>query len=314
MTSKPDDDPLATGGGIGLFQSLSAEEDARFIGRIIGDYRIVELIGQGGMSRVFRAERADGSFERDLAIKVSATGGFNEHTRRQFALEQDLLAGLNHPGISQLYDAHLTDEGWPYIVMELVDGVSVTGFVEQHNLSARERVRLLADIVGAVAYAHGRPVTLPASAASRLPREIRLIVEQCLRPVADERYPDANALQNDLRAWLTDYPVAAAGQGAGYRFRKLIARNKPAAAIAAVAVLSLTTGVSWYTWQLSVARTEANEQADTALEEFDAALAMYRRLFENDVTRLPDVGFGRAEALVALGRVEQAAGLMAAAD
>ena len=65
------------------------------------------------MSRVYRAERTDGSFERAVAIKVSATGGFDEQARRHFALEQDVLAGLNHPNISQLYDAGLTEEGWP---------------------------------------------------------------------------------------------------------------------------------------------------------------------------------------------------------
>ncbi|MDZ7645630.1 MAG: serine/threonine-protein kinase [Woeseiaceae bacterium] len=390
MTPGPDDDPLATGGGLSLFQSVSAEEDARFIGRNLGDYRIVDLIGQGGMSRVFRAERVDGSFERDVAIKVSATGSFNEQTRRQFALEQELLAGLNHPNISQLYDAHLTEEGWPYIVMELVEGLSVTEFVRQHDLPARKRVQLLVDIVDAVAYAHGRlvvhrdikpsnvmvntdgrpklldfgiarlteggateatragamtlryaspeqllgqpitvasdiyqlgllifevltgetvngdetlteaiqraahgrPVTLPDLAAARLPREIRLVVEQCLRPVADERYSDANALRNDLRAWLTNYPVAAAGQSAGYRFQKLIARNKPAAAIAAVAVLSLATGVSWYTWQLSIARTEASQQAVAARSEAEKAERVSQFLIDILEAPNPDKALG----------------------
>lgn len=384
MTSKSDDNPLATGGGISLFQSVSAAEDTRFIGRKLGDYRIVGLIGQGGMSRVFRGERVDGSFDRDVAIKISATGSFNETTRRQFSLEQDVLAGLNHPNISQLYDAHLTDEGWPYIVMELVDGMSVTEFVEQNRQTVRQRVRLLIDIVDAVAYAHGRlivhrdikpsnvmvnkegrpklldfgiarltegevteatragpmtlryaspeqllgrpitvasdiyqlgllifevltgnsachdetvteaiqraaqgrPVRLPNSVASELPREIRLIVEQCLRPVVDERYSDANALRNDLRAWLTNYPVAAVGQSAGYRFRKLIARNKPATVIAAIALLSLTSGVSWYTWQLSVARAEADRQAVSAKTE--AAKAERVSQFLIDVLEAPN--------------------------
>lgn len=390
MTSKPYDDPLATGGAINLFRKVSAEEDARFIGRELGGYRITDLIGQGGMSRVYRAERVDGKFERAVAIKVSATGSFNERMRRQFATEQDILASLNHPNISQLYDAQLTEEGWPYIVMELVDGVSVTDFVERRRLSARARVRLLVDIVNAVAYAHGRlfvhrdlkpsnvmvngdgqpklldfgiarliegdateftragamtlryaspeqllgqsitvasdiyqlgllifevlcgepvyheqtmteavqraahgrNVTLPAAAATGLPREIRLVIEQCLRPVADERYPDANALANDLRAWLAGFPVAAAGQSAGYRFRKLIARNKAAAITAVFAVLSLTAGVSWYTWQLSVARTEADAQAAAATSEAEKAERVSQFLIDVLEAPNPDKALG----------------------
>lgn len=156
MTQGSDNNPLKTGGALGVFAGLGADARDPVLGRTLGDYEILELIAAGGMGRVYRARRADGSFEREVAIKVSAASGISAELHSRFAQEQSVLAGLNHPNVCQLYDAHLTDEGWPYIVMELVDGQTIVDYCEQNGLSARQRLHLLIDVVDAVAYAHSR--------------------------------------------------------------------------------------------------------------------------------------------------------------
>lgn len=151
-----DKDPLATGGGLEVFDSVLADRPDHLVGRTLGDYRIIGLIAEGGMARVYRATRVDGSFEREVAVKVSPVSGIDERMRERFLQEQNLLAELNHPNIAQLYDARLTEEGWPYIVMELVDGLPVDRYCEERQLGEDARVSLLVDVVDAVAYAHAR--------------------------------------------------------------------------------------------------------------------------------------------------------------
>ena len=151
------EDRFKTGGGFEA-QGEIAESADKFVGRELGDYRIVGLIAEGGMGRVYRAERIDGSFEREVALKVSPAGGFDKKMRERFHLEQSFLAGLNHPNIAQLFDAQVTEEGWPYFVMELVDGGPIDEYCEDNSLDLNSRIRLFAEIVEAVALAHSRLV------------------------------------------------------------------------------------------------------------------------------------------------------------
>ncbi len=151
------DDRFKTGGALDALGALDDVED-NLVGRALGDYRILGLIAEGGMGRVYRAERIDGSFEREVAIKVSSVGGFSPSVRERFAAEQSILAGLNHPNISQLYDARVTVEGWPYIVMELVDGGPIDAYCNANQVSQEDRVSLIVQVVEAVAYAHARLV------------------------------------------------------------------------------------------------------------------------------------------------------------
>ncbi|MDJ0941090.1 MAG: serine/threonine-protein kinase, partial [Woeseiaceae bacterium] len=156
--SGSDGDPFSTGAGLGVLSDLSAGDEEALIGRELDGYKITGFIAEGGMSRVYRATRVDGSFERDVAIKLSAISGISSTMRERFMQEQSVLAGLNHPHISQLYDARLTSEGWPYIVMELVEGRPITGYCSERSLGLDDRVRLLIDVIDAVAFAHGNLV------------------------------------------------------------------------------------------------------------------------------------------------------------
>ncbi len=151
-------DPFSTGAGLGILSELSAGETPDLVGRELDGYRISGFIAEGGMSRVYRAERTDGSFERDVAIKLSPVSGFSPTMRERFMQEQSVLASLNHPNISQLYDARLTAEGWPYIVMELVEGSPISAYSRDQKLGLDDRVRLLIDVVDAVAFAHANLV------------------------------------------------------------------------------------------------------------------------------------------------------------
>lgn len=156
MTQKSDDDPLSTGGAFGVLADLKDDADDPLTGHTVGAYEIISVIAAGGMGRVYRARRSDGSLDREVAIKISATSSLSEQLRLRFAQEQNVLAGLNHPNICQLYDAQVSDEGWPYIVMELVDGDSIVEYCQKNGLRVRDRLRLLTRVVDAVAYAHSQ--------------------------------------------------------------------------------------------------------------------------------------------------------------
>ena len=151
-------DDFKTGGGIDALSGLQKPGDAedRLVGRELGDYRVIRLIAEGGMGRVYLAERQDGSFERQVALKVAPGSAFSKQLRERFQTEQGVLASLNHPSIAQLYDARVSDEGWPYFVMEYVDGGPITDHCVNEKLSVRDRIELLIDVVDAVAFAHAR--------------------------------------------------------------------------------------------------------------------------------------------------------------
>lgn len=120
----------------------------------IGAYRIAERIGRGGMGSVYRGERSIGDFAHVVAIKIIKPGLLSEALIERFARERQLLAGLSHPNIAQLYDGGETEAGSPYFVMEYVDGLPLLQWVDEQRPGVAERQRLFLDIVGAVAFAH----------------------------------------------------------------------------------------------------------------------------------------------------------------
>ena len=124
------------------------------IGRRLGAYRIVEEIGRGGMGAVFLAARADGQFEKQVAIKLLKRGTDTDEIVRRFSAERRILAQLEHPGIARLLDAGTTEDGLPYFVMEYVAGVPITEFVRENHLSIRQRLELFLKVCAAVERAH----------------------------------------------------------------------------------------------------------------------------------------------------------------
>jgi serine/threonine-protein kinase len=118
----------------------------------IGPYRIVRVIGEGGMGIVFLAERTD--LGTQAAIKVLRDAWLSPARRHRFAAEQRTLARLDHPGIARLFDAGTLSDGTPWIVMEYVDGVPLTDHCRAHVLPIADRLRLVRAVCDAVQHAH----------------------------------------------------------------------------------------------------------------------------------------------------------------
>src|SRR6185295_8072484 len=124
----------------------------------IGPYRLKELLGQGGMGSVYRAERADGAFERSVAIKLMRRTRVPELIEAQFARERQILARFQHRNIAQLFDGGVTPEGHSYFIMELVAGQSLIRYAIEQRLTTREAMLLFMQVCAAVSYAHARLV------------------------------------------------------------------------------------------------------------------------------------------------------------
>ena len=134
------------------------QDESRASGSRIGAYVIIRELARGGMGTVYLADRADGQFEKRVAIKVLKRGTDTEEVLRRFSAERHILARLDHPNIAQLLDAGTTDDGLPYFVMEYVGGSPVTRFVRAENFSVQERLALFLKIASAVAFAHRRQI------------------------------------------------------------------------------------------------------------------------------------------------------------
>jgi non-specific serine/threonine protein kinase/serine/threonine-protein kinase len=124
------------------------------VGQSLGPWRILDVIGHGGMGAVYRAERADAAFKRVVAIKVVRHGSHAADIIERFHRERETLAALDHPNIARLIDGGTTPAGQPYFVMEYVDGVRVDRYCDEQRLSIERRLNVFRTICAAVQYAH----------------------------------------------------------------------------------------------------------------------------------------------------------------
>lgn len=127
---------------------------ASFRGRKLGAYRLIDELGHGGMGAVYLAERADGQFEKKVAVKIVPHGLWSEELFHRFCNERQILAHLEHPNIARLLDGGVTDEGLPYLVMEYVKGFSIAHYCDEHRLNISARLRLFRKVCDAVEHAH----------------------------------------------------------------------------------------------------------------------------------------------------------------
>ncbi len=132
--------------------------DESAVGSIVGAFRLIERIGQGGMGDVYRAERVSGDFAQHVAIKLIAARLHGADTVRRFRAERQILASLQHPNIVTLLDGGVTAAGQPYLVMEFVDGVPITEYCAARSLGLEERLRVFKQVLAAVAHAHSHLV------------------------------------------------------------------------------------------------------------------------------------------------------------
>lgn len=177
---------LAAAGRTGtpLDRSPAEGPESLTAGRSFGPWRVVELLGRGGMGEVYRVERADGRYEKQAALKLLSKSLQNDGFRARFDRERRILAGLDHPGIARLIDAGQDDDGRPWILMDLVEGRPITEAARDEVWPLTRRLRVFERACNAVAHAHRR-----------------LIVHRDLKP--------ANLLvDRDARPMLLDFGIA----------------------------------------------------------------------------------------------------------
>lgn len=135
-----------------LGSQLLAAED--LTGEVLGAYRLLSVLGCGGMGTVYLAERADGSYEQQVALKVLPGRSLNSMAAERFLAERQILARLEHPNIARLMDGGMLDEHTPYLVMEYVNGQDLESFCSSENLRLVARINLFLQLLDAVQFAH----------------------------------------------------------------------------------------------------------------------------------------------------------------
>ncbi len=126
-------------------------------GTVVGRYKLLEKIGEGGMAIVYMAEQQE-PIRRKVALKIIKLGMDTKQVIARFEVERQALAMMDHPNIAKVLDAGATETGRPYFVMELVTGVSITEYCDQNNLSTKERLDLFIQVCNAVQHAHQKGI------------------------------------------------------------------------------------------------------------------------------------------------------------
>jgi serine/threonine-protein kinase len=124
------------------------------LGSAIGTFVLLDKLGEGGSSIVYRAEREQSGVKQIVALKLLRRGVYDEHERRRFRDERRALAQLRHPGVARLIEGGVTDNGIPYIALELVEGQPITAFARANRLGLRQRLKLFVNVCRAVDAAH----------------------------------------------------------------------------------------------------------------------------------------------------------------
>lgn len=125
---------------------------------LVGPYRLVRLLGEGGMGQVWLAERADGLYRRPVALKLLRAGYADPNLRLRFSRERDILTRLEHPNLAQLLDAGVDTHGQPFLALAYVEGEPITDYCQRLQLPVEARVKLILQVCRAVSHAHANLV------------------------------------------------------------------------------------------------------------------------------------------------------------
>ena len=148
----PLDRPPADLGRTGAY-----EPPAERPGASVGPYKLLQEIGEGGMGTVFMAEQTE-PVRRKVALKIIKPGMDSRQVVARFEAERQALAIMDHPNIAKVFDGGATSSGRPYFVMELVKGVPITKYCDEHHLTPRERLELFVPVCQAVQHAHQKGI------------------------------------------------------------------------------------------------------------------------------------------------------------
>ena len=133
------------------------ELDSRLVGSTIGPYKLREVIGEGGMGTVYVAEQ-EKPLRRKVALKVIKAGMDSKAVIARFEAERNALAMMNHPNIAKVLDAGTTEQGRPFFAMELVSGIPITDYCDEHKLSIDQRLELFVQVCQAIQHAHQKGI------------------------------------------------------------------------------------------------------------------------------------------------------------
>jgi serine/threonine protein kinase len=184
------------------------ETDEDFAGKIFGNYKILREIGRGGMGAVFLAERIDGEFSQEAALKIVRQTFIDKELQNHFKRERQILANLNHPNIAKLLDGGVSAHGEPFLVMEYIEGETLLKSSRQQNLGTKARLKIFLKICRAVAFAHRnliihrdlKPTNILVTEAGE-PK----LLDFGLAKVLDESFADENQTQTTFRALTPAY-------------------------------------------------------------------------------------------------------------
>src|SRR4051794_35918098 len=150
--------PAAESGATGAFQDAAEQASSpEAAGAHFGPYKLIEQIGEGGMGTVWMAQQTE-PVKRLVAVKFIKAGMDSNHVIARFEAERQALALMDHPNIARVLDAGTTDAGRPYFVMDLVRGVPITRYCDEHHLTPRQRLELFIPVCQAVQHAHQKGV------------------------------------------------------------------------------------------------------------------------------------------------------------
>ncbi|MFN0110098.1 MAG: tetratricopeptide repeat protein [Blastocatellia bacterium] len=124
------------------------------LGQRIGPYRLIRMVGRGGMGVVYEAARDDQQFDQRVALKIIKRGMDSDFVRERFLRERQILASLDHPYIARLLDGGATADGLPYFAMEFVEGEPITDYCQQQKFSLVAKLKLFRDVCASVQHAH----------------------------------------------------------------------------------------------------------------------------------------------------------------
>lgn len=189
------------------------------VGMRVGAYRLVELIGRGGMGEVYRAERADEQYEEQVAIKLVRIDSDGGDFVRRFHSERQILAALRHRNIASLLDAGTTQEGTPWLAMEFVDGVPIDHYCRSRRLSVRDTVQLFLQVCAAVSFAHQHLVVhrdvKPSNILVTADGSVKLLDFGIAKLLdADSAHLPAEPVETTLRAMTIEYASPEQVRGA----------------------------------------------------------------------------------------------------
>jgi eukaryotic-like serine/threonine-protein kinase len=174
-------------------QPPKPSDEEAFIGEAVGPYKLISRIGEGGMGSVWLAERADGRFERQVAIKFLRFAVASQAVDERFQREGRILGQLRHPHIAELLDAGLTAKREPYLVLEYIKGAQIDAYCDERKLGMEKRIELFLDVLDAVAHAHASLVVhrdiKPSNVLVSGEGEVKLLDFGIAKLLADDTNP-----------------------------------------------------------------------------------------------------------------------------